>query len=130
MPYKNGNPSQRRLFNESKKNALTGLVYALDDNALPEGSSSGKYSMYTGQIQECIQDRFLPLQRNALLTILREADVPHDSSNRFVPRTIYSYKDQLEDLLIKYLGLPVITLNTPAKGQETEADAETAIEEK
>ena len=30
MPYKNGNPSQRRLFNQSKKDALFGLLDALD----------------------------------------------------------------------------------------------------
>ena len=85
MPYKNGNPSQRQRFTESKKDALFGLLDALDRLILPECSNSSRYSMYTGQIEQYIHERFVPLQRNALPTVLREAGVPHDSSNRFVP---------------------------------------------
>ena len=86
MSYKNGNTSQRQRFNRSKKNGLMGLVVALNEKTLPERSSSGKYSMYTGEIEKNIDERFLPLQSNALLTVLREAGVPHDSSNWFVPK--------------------------------------------
>ena len=125
MPYKNGNPSQRRRFNESKKDALYGLFEVLDEETLPERSRSGKYSMYTGEIEQYIDERFLPLQRNALLTVLREAGVPHDGSNRFVPGKIYSYKDQLKTLLSGYTGAAMLKLNKPAK--EPEVDA--AIEE-
>ena len=100
MPYKNGNPSQRRRFNESKRDALYGLLEVLVEETRPEGSKSGKYSMYTGDIEENIDNRLLPLQRNALLTVLKEARVPHDSLNRFVPGTIYRYKNELNSRAI------------------------------
>lgn len=81
--------------------------------------------MYSGQIEQYIHERFVPLQRNALLTVLREAGVPHDSSNRFVRRAIYSYKDELNTLLSEYTGAEMLKLNMPAKEPEPEA----AIEE-
>ena len=60
-----------------------------------------------------------------MLTVLREAGVPHDSSNRFVRRAIYSYKDELNTLLSEYTGAEMLKLNMPAKEPEPEA----AIEE-
>ena len=129
MPYKNGNPSQRRRFNRGKKDALMGLVEALIEKTLPQRSRSGKYSMYTGEIEKYFDERFLPLQRNALLTVLREADVPHDSTNRFVPSVIYSYEKPLENLLREYTGAAGLNLPMPPMLPVTEADAEAAIEE-
>ena len=128
MPYKNGNPSQCMRFNRSKKNALMGLVAALNEKTLPERSSSGKYSMYTGEIEKYFDERFLPLQRNALLTVLREADVPHDSTNRFVPSVIYSYEKPLENLLREYTGAAGLNLPMPPMLPVTEADAEAEAE--
>ena len=129
MPYKNGHPSQRRRFNRGKKDALMGLVEALIEKTLPQRSRSGKYSMYTGEIEKYFDERFLPLQRNALLTVLREADVPHDSTNRFVPSVIYSYEKPLENLLREYTGAAGLNLPMPPMLPVTEADAEAAIEE-
>ena len=129
MPYKNGNPSQRQRFNRGKKDALMGLVEVLKEKTLPQRSSSGKYSMYTGEIEEYIDERFLPLQRNTLLAVLREAEVPHDGSNRFVPKVIYSYEKPLVDLAREYTGAARLNLPMPPMLPVTETAAETAIEE-
>ena len=57
-----------------------------------------------------------------MLTVLREAGVSHDSSNRFVPGTIYRYKDELNTLFKEYTGAAVYT-------PEKEPEAEAAIDE-
>ena len=110
------NKHQEKVFREAKKNALHGMVDALNNGTIPERMPR---SIYTGNISEYFDDRFLPLRPQALLTVLRESDVPHDSHNRFMTWTLYDFKDQMEELLIECLGLPKLRIKPlPAKPTE------------
>ena len=75
MPIKNRNRTQERQFKEDKKNALLGLLDALDEKTVPERH---RWTFYSGQIAEFFDDRFLPLRQFSLRAVLREAGVPHD----------------------------------------------------
>ena len=75
------NKYQTKTFREAKKNALMGLVDALDNKNVPERMHDG---LTSGLISQYFDDRFLPLRPMALLTVLREIEVPHDAQNRFL----------------------------------------------
>ena len=110
------NKYQTKMFRDAKKNALMGLVDALDNRNVPERIHDG---LTSGSISQYFDDRFLPLRPMALLTILREVEVPHDSNNRFLTWTLYEFKGQMEELLISYLGLQKIQFKSlPAKSTE------------
>ena len=66
MPCREGNKARQRLFQEAKINALPGLVEALDTETLPERS---RCTLPSGQISANFDDRFLPLQPMALVTV-------------------------------------------------------------
>ncbi len=58
---------ETKKFRESKIKAQAGLIEALDMEDLPD--QTGLY-LYSGQIAEYMDDRFLPLQPRAMLTVL------------------------------------------------------------
>ena len=93
------NEQQQRVFRQAKLNALLALIEALDKEYLPSAPS---LQMKTGAIEECLDQSFRPLQSRALLTVLREADIPHDSNYRFLPWAIYYHLPQLEKLAREY----------------------------
>ena len=100
------NAYQQRKFREAKINALFGLLYALDEGDIPDKTG---YSWTTGQIAERFDDMFLPVHPRSLLAVLREADIPHDSRNRFLTWVIHSNRDELAKLHREYIGASKIT---------------------
>ena len=95
------NAHRRKTFKSGQINALAGLLDALKDERIPHRTRCG---LTTGLIEECMDDSFLPLQPNALLTVLRESGVPHDSNNRFLTWALYSYEGQIQELFERYMG--------------------------
>ena len=100
------NIHQQQIFRTNKIKALLGLLDSLDQAQLP--TREGVY-LTTGNIEDYIDAEHLPLQRGALLAILREAEVPHDTNNRFLPLTIYGYEGALSSLYRDYVGASKVT---------------------
>ena len=92
-------PYHQRIFRKSKAKALQGLLDSLEREKLP---ASRGYYLTTGNITSYFADRYRPLQRGCLLAVLREAGVPHDSNNKFLPLRIYNHQPDLEALSRKY----------------------------
>ncbi len=104
------NKQQQKGFRQAKINALLALLEALNEEFLP---SAPGLQMKTGAIGEYLDQSYRPLQPRALLTILREADIPHDSLYRFLRWAIYDQLHQLKRLGREYTGAPVRNLQGP-----------------
>ncbi len=119
-------------FRHGKLQALIALVDALDEEKLPR--ERGK-SFKAGGIEQFF-DLDSPLQPRALLTVLREAGVPHDNNWRFRPLVIYENLPHLRNLHRQYIGgIRIMSLQvdqeTDSEVEETGAvEEETSMDEK
>ena len=93
------NTAQIEQKERNKTRALIALLGCLDDESLPRSGS-----LTSGRIAEHFEDGSLPLQPRVLLEVLREAEIPHDSHNRFLPRTIYEGKKVLYEMYLERTG--------------------------
>ena len=119
------NKQQQKVFRQAKINALLALIDALEEECLP---SAPGLQMKTGAIEEYLDQSYRPLQPRALLTVLREADIPHDSNYRFLPWAIYDHRPQLKKLAREYIGAPRLKF-TRAPAENAEAVQEAPVQE-
>ena len=98
------NKHQQRHLLAGKKKALLAILDALDHERLPTESLGRGGSPLPGSLEEYFEEYLLPLPRGSLLAVLREADVPHDSHNRFLPYELYDHHQEFLDLYLKYNG--------------------------
>ncbi len=96
------NVHQQDAFRASKIEALMGLRQALRDQVLPDRAG---LQLTSGKIEEYLPERLRPIQPRAILAVLREAGVPHDSNNRFLAWAIHSHLEQIDDLYFEYTNL-------------------------
>ena len=96
------NVHQQEAFRDSKITALMGLREALKSEVLPNPAG---LQLTSGKIEEYLPDRFRPIQPRAILTVLREAGVPHDSNNRFLAWALHSHLEEIDELFFEYTGL-------------------------
>ena len=94
------NTYAEKRFREGKLRALVQLITALDEEKLPRERG---HSFKAGQVQKYL-DLDSPLQPRTLLTVLREAGVPHDNNCRFLPWMIYDYLPALRKLYREYIS--------------------------
>ena len=109
-----------RTFRSGQINALAGLLDALSEEKIPARAPRG---LTTGIIAEYLDDSYLPLHPRTMLSVLREAGVPHDSKNRFLTWVLYAYQDALQELYERWLGERVAPL--PYTPQVFRAPSET-----
>ena len=90
----------------AKTQALRGLLDALWKERIPL-----RGSLYTGQIEEYFHEDFLPIRRRALLEILREIGIPHDSHYRFVLHDFYDWFPEIDAFFRERIGLNPLPLS-------------------
>ena len=110
------NVHQQDAFRASKIAALRGLREALRNEVLPNRAG---LQLTSGKIEEYFPEQLRPIQPRAILTVLREADVPHDSNNRFLAWTLHSHLEAIDDLFFEYTGLKRVIMPKPEPSQNS-----------
>ena len=103
MP-KQRNIHQDKQMEQAKTRALMGLLDALAEERIPPRAGS----LQTGKIESYFDDEFRPVRRRALLNVLRDAGIPHDTAYRFVAHDFYDLYPQLHTLYRERIGLATI----------------------
>ena len=107
-----------RRFREGKFTALSHLMRVLEAEELPRERG---HSFKAGQVEKYLGLES-PLQPRTLLTVLRDAKVPHDNNCRFLPWMIYDYLPAFRKLHREYRS--DLGMKLPQAKQETGPGAE------
>ena len=109
---------QQDIFKKRKIQALWGLISALDSGGIPYRPSR---SLTSGQIIALLEDEYLRVPKQAMLTALRDAGVYHDSNNRFTTENLHAFRPELRRQYFDYLGVDTKKLPKPVKGNTNDS---------
>ena len=109
---------QQKIFKNQKIEALMGLISALDSGRIPYRPSR---SLTSGQIIELLEDKYLRVPKKAMLTVLRDAGIYHDSNNRFTTENLHLYTPELRKQRLDYLGMDMKKVRESGQGNTNDS---------
>ena len=88
-------------FKHAKLMALAVLYVTLVREGIPKKPSKSRTAT---QLEKFLDEDCGRLWPQALLRGLRDADVPHDSNNKFTPGILYASMEKIDQQYWEYLG--------------------------